>query len=336
MAPFGDWHNQTGAGWSIYWRISALQGGGLEVGFCDFQGRRVLYRGGAPFALVPYHRPPLGPEPPAPFFCYKDGFAAACGGVPFTALRHQAPNGQPPPSIWNASVDTDAVVVDVHPATDFDPAELTITAKFQCGWYQYVHRWTFDSDGGIHPAVAMGGRLNPNARATAHLHHFYFRLDFDIDGSGQDVVEVFDHNSFNDPGGDHWQVVSSQGKFLAEPDTARKWRVRDLFSTNQFGLPRSYELELPQLAGRDQYSTGDVWVTVFRGDSVQQGEGISCTDTALDTTYAVGALNTANGNDIVVWVVIRAHHEPRNQGEELVILPYHFHELSISPRNFRP
>ena len=46
--------------------------------------------------------------------------------------------------------------------------------------------------------------------------------------------------------------------------------------------------------------------------------------------------NTANGNDIVVWVVIRAHHEPRNQGEELVILPYHFHELSISPRNFRP
>lgn len=335
MAAFGDYHAAAGAGWSVYWRISQLRGGGLEVWFADFQGRRVLYRGGAPFALVPYHRPPFGPEPPSPNFCYKDGFVPACGGAPFTALRHNAPNAWNG-AAWFAPADTDAVVVAVEPAGDFGPATLTITAKFQCGWYQYVHRWEFDSDGGIHPQVAMGGQLNPHARSTAHVHHFYFRLDFDIDGSQQDIVELFHHNSFNDPGGDNWQPVSSQGKFLSLPESARKWRVRDRASTNQFGRPRSYEIELPQLAGVDQYSTGDVWVTIFRGNTIQQGAEVSCNDTALESLYAVGPLDAVNGNDIVLWVVIRAHHEPREQGEELRHLPYHYEELAISPRNFRP
>jgi hypothetical protein len=36
-----------------------------------------------------------------------------------------------------------------------------------------------------------------------------------------------------------------------------------------FGEFRSYEFEVPQESGRDKYSTGDVWVTVYRGDSVQ-------------------------------------------------------------------
>jgi Cu2+-containing amine oxidase len=332
MAAFGDRHQVTGAGWSVYWRIGAQQGGGLEVWFCDFLGRRVLYRGSAPFALVPYHRPVS--QPPGPNHCYKDGFAPACGGAWFYALQHQAPNGWLGSGSF-ATVDTDAVVVDVHAATDFDPQVLSVTAKFQCGWYQYVHRWEFDSDGGIHASVAMGGELNPFARAVAHTHHFYFRLDFDIDGPLNDVVEMFHHTSFN-PGGDVWQVISSQGKFVARPDTARKWRVRDTVSTNQLGLLRSYEIELPQTAGRDQFSTGDLWVTIFRGDSIQQGELIDCTDSALDTQYAVGPLDSINGNDIVVWAVIRSHHEPRNQGEEQFILPYHYQEFAITPRNFRP
>jgi hypothetical protein len=36
----------------------------------------------------------------------------------------------------------------------------------------------------------------------------------------------------------------------------------------------------------------------------------------------------------VLWVVIRAHHEPRFNGEEASILPYHYEEFSIVPRSF--
>jgi Cu2+-containing amine oxidase len=151
-----------------------------------------------------------------------------------------------------------------------------------------------------------------------------------------DVVEIFEHSSFNDPDGDQWKLVSAQGKFLADPAKARKWQVRDTKSKNDLGQHRAYQIEAPQTAGRDKYSTGDVWVTVYRGDGVQQGEDVGgdCTDKALESVYANGPLDTVNGNDIVLWVVVRAHHEPRHNGEEFHHLPYHFEEFSITPRNF--
>ena len=335
MALWGDYHLASGAGWRVYWRISQLKGGGLEVWFADFKGRRVLWRGTAPFAIVPYHRPHPGPEPPPPEHCYKDGLGPQCGGAPFTALKHGAPNTWA--FGWNAAQDTDAVVVATEPATDFAPAHLSITAKFQCGWYQYVHNWVFDGDGSVHPQIAMGGQLNPNTPGTPHVHHFYFRLDLDIDGFPSDVAEIFDHNTLNDPGGDKTTLVAAQGKLLADVSKSRKWRVRDAKSKNQLGQHRGYDIELPQLAGRDKYSTGDVWVTVYRGDAVEQGGDIGmgdCTDKRLETVYAVGPLNTASGNDIVLWVVIRHHHEPRNLGEENHHLPYDYVGYEISPRNF--
>jgi Cu2+-containing amine oxidase len=91
------------------------------------------------------------------------------------------------------------------------------------------------------------------------------------------------------------------------------------------------------MAGRDQYSTGDVWVTIYRGDGFQQGEnvGFNCTDKELESNYAVGPLHPATtGDDLVFWGVVRHHHEPRFKGEEAVHLPYHFEEFSIVPRTF--
>lgn len=336
MAAFGDFHLATGAGWSVFWRIGQLKGSGLEVWFADFQGRRVLWRGSQPFAIVPYHRPlPNNPKPPE--FTYKDGINPQWEGVAFTALKHGAPNIWVTDPAWFASNDTQAVEVHVHPADDFGPAHLTITAKFQCGWYQYVHRWEFDGDGNIHPQVAMGGQLNPNDASKAHAHHMYFRIDLDIDGFPSDVFEIFEHKDYPDPNGDVWTLQAKQERLLADPARSRKWRVRDAISQNELGQHRGYEIEVPQLSGRDQYSTGDVWVTVYRGDDVQQGEDVAVvdpTDRVLHEVYAVGPLDVNNGEDIVFWVAVHAHHEPRHLGEEAHHLPYHYAEFSITPRGF--
>jgi hypothetical protein len=339
--PFGNFHNVTGAGWSVYWRIPKFNGSGLEVWWADFQGRRVMWRGSSPFALVPYHHPDTNGEPPGPHFCYKDGNDTHCGGAPFRALKHTAPNSGEP---WHnpgfdAADDLEAVVVSVALADDFNPARLTITAKFQCGWYQYVHSWEFDSDGTIHPRVAMGGMLNPNCPTKSHIHNFYFRIDLDIDGQfPHDVCEVFDHHGLNDPGGDTWDPVTNQVKLLGNPPTSRKWRVRSTVSKNRAGEFKGYEIEVPQVAGLDQFSTGDVWVTIYRGDGFQQGEGVGvadCSDRELETNYALGPLHPGTtGDDIVLWVVVRAHHEPRYKSEEADHLPYHYEEFSIVPRSF--
>jgi hypothetical protein len=329
MPSFGDYHNATGAGWSVYWRLPQFSGGGLEVWFADFLGHRVLWRGSQPFALVPYH----GGAP-----TYKDGFDAHCGGAPFTALLHTAPNAWVTNPALFATIDTDAVVVAVQAADDFDPARLVVSAKFQCGWYQYVHSWEFSSDGTITPRVAMGGHLHPGLPRVPHVHHMYFRLDIDIDGRfTHDLVEVFDHTSFAQPGGDNRTALGVQSKLLGDPDTARKWQVRSSVAKNSAGEFKSYEIELPRVSGRDNYGTGDLWVTIYRGDAFQQGEnvGFSCTDNELGINYAVGPLQpTAAGDDIVLWAVARSHHEPRFSGEESTHLPYHYEEFSLAPRNF--
>jgi hypothetical protein len=337
MAAWGDFHQVTGAGWSVFWRISQMDGSGLEVWWGDFHGRRVLWRGTQPFAIVPYHNPIPG-EPVPPEFTFKDGINPQCHGASFRALKHSAPNSGAPwkSSAWDAAVDTEAVVVDVEAATDFDPASLTISAKFQCGWYQYVHRWEFHGDGEIHPHLGMGGMLNPNDPSKAHTHHMYFRIDLDIDGFSSDVFEVFDHKDYADPGGDAWTIVTKQGKHLANPPSARKFRIRDLKSASEKGDLRGYEIELPQLASVDTRGTGDLWVTVYRGDAVEQGSevGMHCDDRELEQLYANGPLDTVNGSDIVVWVAIRHHHETRHKAEEAEYLPYHYEAFSITPRGF--
>jgi hypothetical protein len=336
MAPFGNYHHETGAGWSVYWRISQAQGAGLEIWWADFRGRRVMWTGTQPFAIVPYHNPVPTPGPPE--YTYKDGLNPQCGGAPFTALKHTAPNSIAPwtTSIYDAAVDTEAVLVTKEPAYDFGPETLRLEAKFQCGWYQYVHRWEFDGTGMIHVALGMGGALNPYAKDAAHVHHMYFRVDLDIDGFGTDVFEVFDHSNFNHPAGDAWTTQNAQGKFHANPASARKFRVRDLTSTSALGDRRGFEIELPQGAGHDKYSTGDVWATIYRGGSVQTGAdvGLDCTDKVLESVYAQGPLNTSTGSDIVLWIAIRHHHEPRWRSEEAQYLPYHYEEFHIAPRGF--
>jgi Cu2+-containing amine oxidase len=333
MADWGDYHLAKGAGWSVFWRIAQADGIGLEIWWADFLGTRVLWRGTQPFAIVPYHRPIKFPDPPEHVF--KDGIDPRNGGLGFLALNSWAING-PTAKSDHALKDTDAVVVRTETGTGFGPERMSITAKFECGWYQYVHRWEFDRDGNIHPAIAMGGKLNHYGPSKAHVHHMYFRIDLDIQTFPTNLAEEFNHNSFDDipTAGDQWKLITQQQKLFANPATARKWRVRDTLAKNALGQHKSYDIEVPQTAGPDGFSTGDAWVTVYRGDTVQQGEGVDVHDTALEQTYAKGNLDTINGSDIVLWVAVHSHHEPRDQGEESNHLPYHAAEFSITPRGF--
>jgi copper amine oxidase-like protein len=343
MSAWGDYHKVTGAGWSVFWRIPDKEAGGLEVWWGDFHGKRVLWKGSQPFAVVPYHHP-LKPypstsliEPPPPEFTFKDGLGARCKGAAFTALKHWSPNARNDAS-WNAATDLEAVRIDTEVATSFDAGVLVISAKFQCGWYQYVQRWEFNEYGEIHADLGMGGTLHPANADKAHVHHMYFRIDLDIDGWSSDVFEVFSHNSYDDAAsGDSWKVQTKQGKHLLEPKTSRKFRIRDLVSTTTPGLPpRGYEIELPAQAGTDAHSTADVWATLYRGDTTEQGETVGmakCSDLELDK-IATGAFDTAKGSDIVCWVVVRHHHEPRHLTEERDFLPYHYEGFHITPRAF--
>jgi hypothetical protein len=212
----------------------------LVISLADFKGRRVLHRAGAPFVLVPYH----GNSP-----TFKDGLGHR--GAPFTAVTPTAPNApswQIPPNQW-ATNDNQydpvanpggAVMVERTPADLLEPARIDIWAKLHCANYQYVHRWVFQADGEIHAEAGLGGRLfHFNPATMGHIHNFYFRLDFDIAGAGNNLVQRFAHKG-NNPGDDQWLDINFESKETADPSTLTKWRVLNK-TPKPNGLNRSYD-----------------------------------------------------------------------------------------------
>jgi len=325
------------ADWSLSWSIPLLSGEGLVISFADFKGRRVLYRAGAPFVLVPYHSN-------SPTF--KDGLGHQ--GAPFTNVKPTAPNApswQIPPNQW-ATNDNQfdpifnpggAVMVEKIPPDLLEPASIVIWAKLQCANYQYVHRWVFHADGTIHAEVGLGGRLfHFNPATMGHIHNFYFRLDFDIVGFGNNLVQRFAHKG-NNSGDDQWLDINFESKETVHPQTFTKWRVINK-TPKPNGLFRSYEL-LPGSDGAPDgihtsastYSRGDLWVVRYK-PGAEDGVDVGVTDDVLTNKYVNG--ENVNGQDVVVWYCLRHHHQPRQLGEETIVVPYEFLSFDIEPRDF--
>jgi primary-amine oxidase len=314
------------ANWVVSWDLDTTKGSGLKIGVCIFNGIKVLHAAGQPFVLVPYH----GEYP-----VFKDGITHQ--GAPYTPVKKTAPNAfpLPPASEWVVGSNiNDFVQVDQHLASLIEPASIDIWAKFQPGNYQYVNRWQFMADGSIHVSVGLGARLwTFNPPTAGHIHHFYFRMDFDIDGFADDIVERFSHQG-NQPGRDQWSPILVESKELADPLTFTKWRVRNKIAKDG-GTPNerylSYEIIPGSDANRDGYSTGDLWVVRwFDG----WGEAVGTTDAALEgPPYMNG--QSIDGQDVAIWYALHSHHEPRLQpGEESKVVPYHFIGFHIQPRNF--
>jgi primary-amine oxidase len=317
------------ADWSVSWSIPRGWGGGLVVSKASYKGTRVLTKGTMPFVLVPYH----GGYP-----MFKDGIKHQ--GAPFTPVLPTSANdregpGTPPAgndNQWGPGNPAGAIVVEQEPSTLISPASIVIWAKFQCVNYQYVHRWEFHADGTIEAGVGLGGELwTPNPPSSNHVHTFYFRLDFDIGGAGNNAVQQFSHPN-NSLGSDGWTTITKEGRRTGDLATARKWRVVNK-TPKVNGRLRSYELSLPSdMAPEGVASTGDVWVLAY--DASQDGAAVSNTDAVLHTTYLHPPGTVVDGADVVVWAALRHHHETRQFGEETLTLPYEFMSFHMEPRDF--
>jgi primary-amine oxidase len=317
------------ADWVVSWSIPTGWGGGLVISKASFRNQFVLFKGTAPFVIVPYH----GGSP-----VFKDGINHQ--GAPFTPLVPTAANDYQGPSTppanndnqWDPTTNmTGAVVVEKNSANAVEPDTLVIWTKFQCVNYQYIHRWEFRADGSIDVSVGLGGQLCTSvAPISNHVHNFYFRLDFDVLGSGNNAVQEFAHPN-NNTGSDGWTTIGTEGKRTANRANATKWRVVNK-TPKPNGRLRSYELTpLSDMAPDGTYSTADLWVLLY--DYAQDGAAVGTNDSVLGGAYQHGPANV-DGADIVVWVCLRHHHDTRQLGEESITLPYEFLGFHIEPRDF--
>lgn len=227
---------------------------------------------------------------------------------------------------------------------------LTVFSVSAIGAYNYVVEWNFEDDGTIRPAVGATGQLQMYGGdrttgwnvghgdyAVAHMHNFYWRLDFDLNGSANDrvqelaVAQSADRQTF----ANSRVAFSTETARQVQPRSFRSWRVLDTQSSNADGHRISYEV-VPRTDN------------IFRGPSYEpftQNEfyvtrSNSCERFASHNPITGGCganlAQFANGQslvgaDLVLWYGTSFHHLPRDEDEDH--MDVHWSGFSIVPRD---
>ena len=222
--------------------------------------------------------------------------------------------------------------------------ELVVTASMAIGNYTYMVDYVFRLDGSIdvragatgttlNRGIAVngtderfGGTVSPNISAPNHQHFFNFRIDFDVDGPANRLVESNTQSvpsTFGNAFSTTETALTTEQFRDINPTTTRHWAVESTTALNAVGEPTAYEIEPHEVARayadssfeplkHAPYAQHALWVTLFRdgetfagGDYPNQGpagEGLP--------KYIADHANV-NGKDLVVWFTAAFTHHTR-------------------------
>jgi len=223
---------------------------------------------------------------------------------------------------------------------------LVLWSAYALGDYTYLVQWRFREDGCLMPQVGMTGKLShfggdksnsvvvaPRQRALAHVHNFFFCLDFDVDGV-KNTVEEF-HYEIADSEGEKatstWTPVAVESGRELKPGAFRSWRVVNHASKNQQGHPRSYEL-VPGGSGiyrgsrSEKFAHADLWITKHKPGEVPGDQLLA------DSLASLVNGEPVLGEDVVLWYMLSVHHQPKS--EDWSAMPLDWHGFKLAPRDF--
>ncbi|HEY6795097.1 MAG TPA: primary-amine oxidase [Kineosporiaceae bacterium] len=246
---------------------------------------------------------------------------------------------------------------------------LVVSAIHTIGNYEYGFFWYFYLDGTIQfeakltgivqtRAVAPGDEpgygtlVAPQLDAPNHQHLFNVRLDMEVDGPNNTVLEVDAVGLPMGPGNEYGNaIVARKTEITNERDarrscnmaTARSWQVINPGVRNRLGRPVGYKL-VPfngptllahpdsDLAKRAEFARSHVWVTRYSptelhaaGDYPNQhpGDGIG--------RWVEQERDLAD-TDVVLWHTFGTSHLPRP--EDWPIMPCEYVGFSLKPAGF--
>lgn len=250
---------------------------------------------------------------------------------------------------------------------------LVISMIATVGNYEYGYFWYLYTDGTIEYEVKLTGVLSTGAYDPAgpdpeygtklaeglygphHQHYFCVRLDMEVDGPDNRVVELDSvpiPMGPDNPTGNTWKVRRTviereqDGERVPDPYAARLWKIESSTETNHVGDATAYKLEpgataMPMLdpnglfGKRGAFSFKQVWVTPYEerelfpaGDYPNQhagGQGLPAW-TAANRPVA--------DTDVVLWYAFCAHHIVRP--EDFPVMPVHHIGFKLKPSGFFP
>ncbi|MGJ6962320.1 copper amine oxidase [Streptosporangium sp. G11] len=224
--------------------------------------------------------------------------------------------------------------------------DLVVFAAFQVGWYTYLAEWAFSDDGAITPRVGATGSLagftttpehgwpigvGDSGFEASHTHNIFWRLDFDVAGRADDVVEQYD---FSGSGTASRKILrtafATEARSVSRP--MRWWRVVDGKVRNTDGHRVSWEINNSDSAqyrgpADEAFTRADLYVTDYRSC-----ERLATVNPSPRCARSVDRYT--NGErlaDPVLWVNVGYHHVPRD--EDADPMPSHWQGFRITPRD---
>jgi primary-amine oxidase len=343
--------------------------------------RPVMYRGGLSEMVVPYG------DPGAAWF-FRNSFDA--GELGLGVLASSLRVGVDCPK--NCTVQ-DAVVSDESGAPRTIPAavaiferdagiawkhaddtrrarELVLSFLSEAGNYEYGFDWVFHQDGTLEMQVALTGIMSAkgvpdgahdpyghlvakNLAAVHHQHFFSFRLDMDVDGGANRVMEM---NSAAVPAGPknpyggaftmEMTPLNTEKKAQRRMslESSRKWIVESATTRNALGQPTGYALlpgenSVPYLLPdawvrkRAGFLNAHVWVTPYNASEMHAaGEYPYQSKGGDGLPKWTAADRSVDNRDVVLWYTMGITHNPRP--EDWPVMPTLIAGFKLEPWGF--
>lgn len=343
--------------------------------------RPVLYRGSVSEMVVPY-------GDPGDAWFFRNSFDAGELGLGATALPLRvgvdcptnctlfnavlADSDGQPRTIGRAVAlyERDSGIAWKHGIDARRARELVLSFVATVGNYDYGFDWIFRQDGALEARVALTGimavkaaadgrddayghMVDKNIVAPHHQHFFAFRLDMDVDGTGNRVVEL---NSTpqaagkNNPYGNAFQMVETPLRSEREAQrnlnlaTSRRWIIESTAAKNALGHPTAYALipganAVPFVAPdsyvrkRAGFLNAHVWVTPYDAAEVYAAGDYPNQSHGGDGLPKWTAANRSIDNrDVVLWYTLGITHNPRP--EDWPVMPTETAGFTLLPWGF--
>jgi primary-amine oxidase len=231
---------------------------------------------------------------------------------------------------------------------------LSLSSVSHIGMYNYVPQLRFYDNGVIEFGVGATGQLqrygtNPaygwplnNANTTygiSHLHNYYWRLDFDLNGTPTDdqVEEIeFTPNGAQDQFTRGLSTFTTEVSRAVSPLNFRSWRIKDAATTNADGHAISYQLEAEPVhlfrgPSSEPFTQNEFYVTVNKTCEKFVSHNPTTSGCGNNVTAFVNG-ESLSGADLVVWYGLSFHHLPRD--EDQTYMSAHWSSFRITPRDW--
>ena len=270
---------------------SGTNGSGVELRTVDYLGARVLQRAHLPILNVDFGDTTVAER----HWAHEEAAFVAEGDDPVAGFR-VCPTR--PGTILETATDGGGYR---GVALWLDGEDLVIVSQLEAGPYRYVNEWRLGADGAIRPRLGCSAATNA-VTCKPHVHHAYWRLDFDILAPGSNVFR-----EFNDPpirGETRWHFMRFEVKRPRDPEHRRYWLVRHDRDGREYSI-----MPGPEDGTADEFGAGDIWVLAYSPDEMDDGQGFT-TDRAMARAaldrYVSG--EPVHSEDVVLWYAVHVSH----------------------------